>query len=90
MTAKHPVLTHKGVVKQAKDLRNSDQLVRSDGSFDPIVKIERIPFKREVVNFTVAGKNPKEHLVFANDFVVGDLYFQSSLEDLMNSVVVRK
>ena len=90
LTSRHPVLTKEGIVKQARHLTTKESVVLLDGSFDPIEKIKKIKTKEDVVNFSLETKDPKEHLIFANDIVVGDLYFQSSLEDLLNSILIRE
>ena len=89
LTERHPVLLSTGVMKQIKDVTLKDMLVLSSGEPVKIEKIERIPFKQEVVNFSLETEKNKEHLIFANDIVVGDQYWQASLENLMNKVLLR-
>lgn len=90
LTEKHPILLASGRVVQAKDLKSTDSLVLKEGESVVIEKIERIPFKQDVLNFAVETKTPTEHLIFAEDIVVGDQYWQASLEDLLNQVILRE
>ncbi len=90
LTEKHPILLSSGVMIQAKDLKETDSLLSVTGDVVSVEKIERMPFKQDVVNFSLDTKNPKEHLIFANDLVVGDQYWQASLEDLLNQVLIRE
>lgn len=90
LTEKHPVLLSNGIMIQAKDLKETDSLLSVTGDVVAVEKIERMPFKQDVVNFSLDTESPKEHLIFANDLVVGDQYWQASLEDLLNQVLIRE
>ena len=89
LTERHPVLLASGIMKQIKDVDISDKLVLSTGKPIPIESIKREPFRIEVVNFSIDVEKNKEHLIFANDLVIGDQYWQASLEDLLNQVFIR-
>lgn len=90
LTEKHPILLGTGIMKQIKNVKKTDRLVLSSGESISIEKIERIPFKQDVLNFSVDVEENSEHLIFANDIVIGDQYWQASLEDLLNQILLRE
>lgn len=90
LTERHPVLLASGVMKQIREVTEEDKLVLSTGESVEIESLVREPFHKQVVNFSVETEQNKEHLIFANNLVVGDQYWQASLEDLLNRVLLRK
>jgi hypothetical protein len=90
ITEKHPVLTSKGQMVQASQLRPADQLVTAKARHVRIVSVDREDYEGPVVNFTTESESQKGHVIFANDIAVGDLYWQSGIEDQQNSVFIRK
>lgn len=89
LTERHPVLISKGLMKQARHVSLSDKLVLMSGKPIGVKEIKRIPFKKDVLNFSLDVDSYKEHLIFANGLVIGDQYWQSALEDLLNQVIIR-
>lgn len=92
LTTKHPVLTSEGKMIQVKDLKESDQLMNMDGTAVRIAKIESEQFMGNVVNFMIDTDISKknEHIIFAEGLAVGDLAWQSSLEDELNKITLRQ
>jgi len=90
ITEKHPVLLHSGRMVQALNLKKTDLLVSKDGSPVAIKKIVRKKFKGEVVNFATQADSKNGHVIFAEGLAVGDLYWQSGLEDELNQVFIRR
>ena len=90
LTGLHPVLTSKGMMKLAKDIKLQDELVDFSGDPVEIVHIARRKFDGDVYNFSTEGETLNEHVIFANHIAVGDQYWQASLEDQMNRIFIRK
>lgn len=90
LTEQHAVLTSGGIMKAAVDIAMTDKLVRKNGEEEAITHLDRESFAGEVVNFTVDARDPKEHIIFAEDLAVGDLLWQSSLSDLKSQIAVRQ
>lgn len=90
LTEKHPVLTINGVMKLAKNLRPTDKLVDMNGDELGIKELSQVPYNGLVYNFATEAKDKKEHVIFAEGVAVGDLYWQSSLEDEMNQIFIRQ
>jgi hypothetical protein len=90
VTEKHPILTSLGEMKLAKELRPSDYLVDMNGNAVGIKSLRHVPYNGYVYNFATEAKDKNEHVIFAEGFAVGDLYWQSALEDEMNQVFLRK
>lgn len=90
ITEKHPVLLHSGRMVQALSLKKTDLLVSKDGSPVAIKRIDRKKFKGEVVNFSTQSESKNGHVIFAEGLAVGDLFWQSGLEDEMNQVFIRR
>ena len=90
VTGKHPVLTAHGKMIQAGRLKEGDVIATAIGSSDTIAKISLELTNKPVVNFAVNAKTSQEHIVVANSILVGDLFWQSSLEDLKDSLQIRQ
>ena len=91
LTQMHPVLVNTGVMKLAKDISNQDFLVDFSGQSIKVTSVSQQHYSGEVYNFSTGHQNtPTSHIIFANDFAVGDQYWQASLEHLINRIVIRQ
>ncbi len=92
LTDKHPVLLSEGRMVQAKELSERDRLLTSEGEVVAIQKIREEAFSGEVVNFMIDSDldHKNEHIIIAEGLAVGDLAWQSSLEDELNKIVLRQ
>jgi hypothetical protein len=92
VTKKHPLLTDRGAMIIAKDLKFTDKLVDINGTSLVIRSLSSVPYNGLVYNFaTSPAMDTKEgHIVFAEGLAVGDLYWQASLEDEINRIFIRK
>ncbi len=84
VTAKHPVLTDKGVVT-ADNLRVKDTVMTSSGKAT-LTSVTRVPVKSLVYNLEVGtpeelARVGKQTTVFANGFLMGDHRMQVDLAD---------
>ncbi len=92
VTDKHPILTARGEMVLAKELRFNDGLIDQDGSRVEISSLSTEMHDGEVVNFMIDEpiESRLEHVIFANRIAVGDLAWQSSLEDELRQVIIRQ
>lgn len=91
VTSRHPILLHDGQMVMASNLHAGDFLVNKMGMPVRITKITREKFSGDVINFSTDVKDDslKNHIIFAEGYLVGDQYWQSSLEHEFNRVVIR-
>ncbi len=90
LTGLHPILISDGSMKLAREITLFDELVDFSGEPVEIVYISHRKFDGDVYNFSTEGETLNEHVIFANNFAVGDQYWQSSLEDQINRIFIRK
>ena len=90
VTELHAILTRNGEMVQARELKAGDGLVLSSGQITNVIQIEHQMTDGNVVNIAVEAENPIEHVIVAEDILVGDLLWQSSLQDLQNQILVRQ
>lgn len=90
VTAKHAVLKANGTMVTANTLKVGDRLVRANGAFTRIKSLTSERTERDVINFALEANDPIEHIMVAEGLFVGDLLWQSSLDDLQNQIIVRQ
>ena len=93
LTEKHPVLVmqgDEGRMIQAKNLHVGDVLKTIYGETTKILKVNRVKYNGDVVNFGLENEGLLSHIVFAEGVAVGDLIWQSTLEDRQNQVLNRR
>jgi len=94
VTTRHPVLTARGEMILASEFKKEDGLLDFYGKKVDIASITSSLLKnnKEVVNFMVDKElsHKLEHVIFAENLAVGDLGWQSSLEDEQNQVILRQ
>ncbi|MAV90432.1 MAG: hypothetical protein CL676_03360 [Bdellovibrionaceae bacterium] len=82
VTEGHPILLSNGQMVQAKTINAGDHLVGRFGEALKVSNVNTQMFDGHVFNFVVDSFNDnKEHVIFSSDIAVGDLYWQSLLED---------
>lgn len=89
VTTKHPILTARGTMVMAKNLRPDDQLIDRNGNIVGVKSLSTVPFNGKVYNFMTDFESKNGHVIFAEDLAVGDLFWQSSLEDQYNQEFIR-
>ncbi len=92
VTEKHPILTAKGTMVIASELSIDDGLLDQSGAEVEIASLSSEIFEGEVVNFMIDEpiESHREHVIFAQGIAVGDLAWQSSLEDELRQVIIRQ
>ena len=65
-----------------------DELVRADGSLDPIVKIDRTIHEGKVYNLRPVSEDHVSNVLVAQGFLVGSSRFQNDDVEYMNRVIL--
>ena len=90
VTLNHPIVDSTGTVRQAKEFTQGEELIRSDGSLDPIVAIEPQRFFGKVYNVAPVTRDEVTNIVVAQGFLNGSSRYQNeSLKDLNRSILRR-
>lgn len=77
-------------VKQAETLQEGELLLATDGQSDRIVQLQQQPYTGKMVNFNVQSTEAVNHLLFANDLLVGDLAWQERLTSVQSRILYRQ
>jgi len=88
ITAEHPVLVSNGRLVKAEKLRESDDLVKADGTPDPITRIERTTFFGKVYNIKPTATEHVSNILIAQGFLVGSARFQNDDLRYMNRALL--
>jgi hypothetical protein len=88
LTGEHPVLKSDGRIVFAKDLRTGDELIRVDGSFDPVKQISTVVHHGKVYNLRPSSSNLLENIIVAQDFLVGSSQYQNDYVVYINRVIL--
>lgn len=95
VTTNHPLLTSEGVMKAAENFEVGDELILSDGSFDPIETLEPIQYHGKVHNLKTdaqtedGGVSLKGQVIVAQGYLSGSSFYQNDGERLLNSLILR-
>jgi hypothetical protein len=91
VTSEHGMVLSDGRVVPAKDVKVSDSFVQaSTGEAVPVVEVSRKQTKKKVVNFEIGGSEIQNHVIVAEDFLIGDLAWQNQLKRYTNAISLRK
>ncbi|WGL60483.1 hypothetical protein QEJ31_02560 [Pigmentibacter sp. JX0631] len=90
VTQDHAILLSTGKIVQAKDVKLTDKLVKSNGQAIKIVSIKKKYATAEVLNILNDSSNKKQNILFVEGFIVGDLSWQNNLKSSLNSILLRK
>jgi hypothetical protein len=90
VTSEHPLLTSDGVMQQAQNLKAKDELIREDGSFDPIVKIKTEKVFGKVYNVKPVTGDYTSNIVIADGYLNGSQRYQNEFLHTINSLILRR
>jgi hypothetical protein len=90
VTSEHPLLTSDGVMRQAQGLRIGDELVRADGSPDPIRSVDVEKFFGKVYNVKPVTLDYTSNIVIAGGYLNGSQRYQNEFLDTINSLILRR
>ncbi|MDC3962715.1 Hint domain-containing protein [Polyangium jinanense] len=88
VTDKHPVIDGRGKVVEARSLKVGNNLIRPDGSFDPIVSVEKTLHRGKVYNIRPATEDRVSNVLVAQGYLVGSSRYQNEDADYMNRVIL--
>ena len=89
VTQNHGMLTSKGKMKYAKDLKVGEYLLHQYGDAIKIQKVEKLKNKIPVYNIEVNSEQYEQKFIVANGIVVGDLSWQNQNEYLLHQMNLR-
>lgn len=88
VTSEHPVVISDGRLVKAEALRKGQELVKADGTPDPIVHIEKTRFFGKVYNVKPLSTDRVANLLIAQGFLVGSGRFQNEDVEYMNRILL--
>lgn len=89
VTEDHAILLASGKIVQAKDVKITDSLLKSDGQPIRILDIQKKYADSEVLNILNDTNNKKQNILFVEGFIVGDLSWQNNLKNSLNAILLR-
>lgn len=90
VTSEHPLLTSDGVMRQAQALQLKDELIREDGSFDPIVQIQTARIFGKVYNVRPVTVDYTSNILVAGGYLNGSQRYQNEFLHTINSLILRR
>jgi hypothetical protein len=88
VTNEHPIITGFGRLVQAQKLALGDELVRADGTPDPIIKIEKSTQFGKVYNIKPVSAEPVANILIAQGYLVGSARFQNDDLRYINRILL--
>jgi len=88
VTNEHPIVTSEGRLVKAEKLHVGDELLKADGTPDPITGVEKTTLFGKVYNIKPASSVPVANILIAQGFLVGSARFQNDDIGYMNRVLL--
>jgi hypothetical protein len=89
VTLNHPLLDGNGIMREARNLTQGEELVRANGKRDKITQIREFEFFGKVFNVGPFSQRPEDNLIVAEGLINGSLSFQNELHSFMNHQLIR-
>ena len=90
VTSEHPLVIDKGLIRQAKALKPGTNLVRANGSPDPIEAIEVSTMYGKVYNVNPTTLDYVSNIVIAGVYLNGSTRYQNEFLATINAVILRR
>lgn len=90
VTSEHPLVTDKGVIRQAKSLKPGIRLLRADGSPDPIDNVSISTIYGKVYNVNPTTLDYTSNIVIAGGYLNGSTRYQNEFLSTINAVILRR
>lgn len=90
VTTEHPMVTSEGRLVTAQTLKVGDELVKADGTFDPIVKVDRTTYFGKVYNLRPDTDDLVSNILVAQGYLVGSSLFQNDEVGYINRIILNK
>jgi hypothetical protein len=88
VTNEHPIITSFGRLVQAQKLVEGDELLKADGTPDPITRIEKTTRFGRVYNVKPASTVPVANILIAQGYLVGSARFQNDDIGYVNRILL--
>jgi hypothetical protein len=88
LTLEHAVINSEGRIVQAQTLKVGDELVKADGTLDPIVDIQRTPYFGKVYNIAPVSTDLVSNILVAQGYLVGSVRFQNDEVRYINRIIL--
>ncbi len=88
VTHEHPVINGEGRMVQAQALKVGDELVKADGSLDPITHIQKTTHFGKVYNLAPVSTDLVSNVLVAQGFLVGSVRFQNDEVGYINRIIL--
>jgi len=89
VTNEHPLVTSEGVMKQAQTLVVGEELVRDNGSPDPVVSIVKTTELTKVYNLRPTTTDLTSNILVAQGYLSGSARYQNEFVKYLNRVLFR-
>lgn len=90
VTLEHPLVNGEGRLVQAQTVKVGEELIKIDGSRDPIIGVKRTEHFGRVYNLRPATEDRVSNLLIAEDYVVGSSLFQNDEIGYINRIILHK
>ena len=90
VTNEHPLVTSDGVMKQAQTLVVGEELVRDNGSPDPVVSIVKSTELTKVYNLRPTTTDLTSNILVAQGYLTGSARYQNEYIKYLNRVLFRQ
>jgi hypothetical protein len=88
VTNEHPMVTSEGRLVKAESLKKGDELLKADGTPDPIVGVEKTSHYGKVYNLKPESREHVSNILIAQGYLVGSARFQNDYVAFMNRVLL--
>jgi hypothetical protein len=88
VTNEHPVINSEGRLINAESLVQGDELLKADGTPDPIVSVQTTTHFGKVYNVMPVSQDPVSNVLVAQGYLVGSVRFQNDDIEYMNRVIL--
>ncbi|WP_375765579.1 Hint domain-containing protein [Archangium gephyra] len=88
VTEEHPVIQGEGRIVQAQTLKVGDELVKVDGSHDPIVDVQKTRYFGKVYNVRPVSEDLVNNILVAEGYLVGSSRYQNDDVAYINRIIL--
>jgi hypothetical protein len=88
VTNEHPMVTSEGRLVKAEKLTAADQLLKADGTPDPITRIVKTDYFGKVYNIKPVSSERVANILIAQGYLVGSARFQNDDVNYMNRALL--
>ncbi len=90
LSAEHPLINGEGRLVTAEKLKVGEDLVKADGTRDPVVNIEKTTFFGKVYNLKPEAREQVANILIAQGYLVGSARFQNDYIAYVNRIMLTR